>query len=430
MTTGLNASLDLQGGAERCKINTAPKAPLHCGEEARAGRPAFFNRTRPIRLSVLAGAMALALPLAAVAQVKVGITIASTGSAASLGIPQRNTVSLLPTSVAGQKIEYIVLDDATDPAVAVRNMRKLIDGDRVDVVVGTSVTPGSLAMVDVAGETRTPMISVAANAGIVEPVEGPRQWVFKTPQNDRLMADALADAMVKQGVKTLGFIGYGDSYGEGWLNAMKEAAAARGIGISAVQRYGRSDTSVAAQVGKLLAAKPDGILVAGSGMPAVVPQKELKERGYKGIIYQTHGAADSEVLRACGKACNDMYLPAGPLLVAAQLPDDNPVKKSALDYRARYEAKYGPGTLNTFGGYMWDAGLLIRAAIPKAVETGAVPGTPEFRQALRDALEQIRELPASQGVFSMSPDDHAGLDEGARVMVKVVDGKWVHQPDL
>ncbi|NYT23102.1 ABC transporter substrate-binding protein [Alcaligenaceae bacterium] len=374
--------------------------------------------------------MALALPLAAVAQVKVGITIASTGSAASLGIPQRNTVSLLPTSVAGQKIEYIVLDDATDPAVAVRNMRKLIDGDRVDVVVGTSVTPGSLAMVDVAGETRTPMISVAANAGIVQPVEGPRQWVFKTPQNDRLMADALADAMVKQGVKTLGFIGYGDSYGEGWLNAMKEAAAARGIGISAVQRYGRSDTSVAAQVGKLLAAKPDGILVAGSGMPAVVPQKELKERGYKGIIYQTHGAADSEVLRACGKACNDMYLPAGPLLVAAQLPDDNPVKKSALDYRARYEAKYGPGTLNTFGGYMWDAGLLIRAAIPKAIETGAAPGTPEFRQALRDALEQIRELPASQGVFSMSPDDHAGLDEGARVMVKVVDGKWVHQPDL
>lgn len=382
------------------------------------------------RLSMLAAVVALALPFTAFGQVKVGITIASTGAAASLGIPQRNTVSLLPTVVEGQAIEYIVLDDGTDTAAALRNMRKLVEGDRVDVVVGTSVTPGSLAMVDVAGETHTPMISVAANAEVVEPVEGPRRWVFKTSQNDRLMAAALADAMVSHGIRTLGFIGYGDSYGEGWLQAMQDAAQARGIKVSHVERYGRSAASVAGQVRRLLAAKPDGILVAAAGMPAIVPQKELKEHGYKGIIYQTHGAADSEVLRACGKACNDMYLPTGPLLVAGQLPDDHPVKKSALDYKNRYEAKYGPGTLNSFGGYMWDAGLLIRAAIPEAIKTGASPGSQEFRQALRDALEQIKGLPASQGVYSMSPEDHAGLDEAARVMVKVVDGKWVYQPNL
>jgi len=389
-----------------------------------------MNRKKSIRLSALTGALALALPLMASAQIKVGVTVASTGPAASLGIPERNTVSLLPTEIAGQKIEYIVLDDGTDTTAAVRNMRKLITDDKVDVIVGTSVSPGSLAMIDVAGETKTPMISVAANARIVEPVEGAREWVFKTPQNDQLMADALAEAMVKHGVKTLGFIGYNDAYGEGWLNVMTAAAEKRGIKMVAVERYARNDTSVTGQALKLIAAKPDGILVAGSGTPVALPQSELKSRGYKGIMYQTHGAANNDVLRVCGKDCNDMYLPAGPLLVADQLPDSNPVKKTALDYKSKYEAKYGPGTINTFGGHMWDAGMLIEAAVPNALKTGAKPGTAEFRKALRDAIEQVKDLAGSQGVFNMSPTDHAGLDERARVMVKVQDGKWVYQPDL
>jgi branched-chain amino acid transport system substrate-binding protein len=389
-----------------------------------------MNRKHSIRLSVLTGALALALPLLASAQIKVGVTVASTGPAASLGIPERNTVSLLPTEIAGQKVEYIVLDDGTDTTAAVRNMRKLITDDKVDVVVGTSVTPGSLAMVDVAGETSTPMISVAANARIVSPVEGARKWVFKTPQNDELMASALADAMAKHGIKTLGFIGYNDAYGEGWLNVMRAAAEAKGIKMVAVERYNRNDTSVTGQVLKLIAAKPDGILVAGSGTPVALPQSELKSRGYKGIMYQTHGAANNDVLRVCGKDCEGMFLPAGPLLVAEQLPDSNPVKKTALDYKNKYEAKYGAGTINTFGGHMWDAGMLIQAAVPTALATGAKPGTPEFRKALRDALEQVKDLAVSQGVFNMSPTDHAGFDERARVIVKVVDGKWVYQPDL
>ncbi|MBY6344552.1 ABC transporter substrate-binding protein [Providencia rettgeri] len=382
------------------------------------------------RLTTLAAALALSLPVAVSAQIKVGVTVAATGPAASLGIPERNTVSLLPTEVAGQKIEYIVLDDATDTTVAVRNMRKLITDDKVDVVIGTSVTPGSLAMVDVAGETKTPMISVAANAKIVDPVEGARTWVFKTPQNDQLMAGALAEAMVKQNVKTLGFIGYNDAYGDGWLNVITEAAQAKGIKVLGAERYGRNDTSVTGQVLKLLGTKPDAVLIAGSGTPVALPQRELKGRGYAGIIYQTHGAANSDVLRVCGKDCNDMILPAGPLLVAEQLPDSSSVKKTAMDYKEKYEAKYGAGSINTFGGHMWDAGLLVTEAIPVALKSGAKPGTPEFRAALRDALEQTKELAASQGVFNMSPTDHAGLDTRAHVIVKVVDGKWTYQPDL
>lgn len=385
---------------------------------------------KTFKLTLCAGALAMALPLAASAQIKVGVTVSATGPAASLGIPERNTVALLPTEIGGESVQYIVLDDATDTTQAVKNIRKFTSDDGVDVVLGTSVTPASLAMSDVAAETGTPMISVAANAKLVEPVEGVRKWIFKTPQNDALMARALADAMVKQNIKTLGFIGFSDAYGDGWFQEMTAAANAKGIKVVSDERWARPDTSVTGQVLKLLASKPDGILIAGSGTPVALPQRELISRGYKGQIYQTHGAANNDVLRVCGKDCEGMILPAGPLLVADQLPDSNPVKKSALVYQAAYDAKYGAGTMNTFGGHMWDAGMLINSAIPVALKTGAKPGTPEFRAALRDALEQVKNLAASQGIFNMSPTDHAGLDERGRVIVKVVDGKWTYQPEL
>lgn len=377
-----------------------------------------------------AAAVVLALPLIASAQVKVGVTVSSTGPAASLGIPERNTVALLPKEVAGQTIEWIVLDDATDTTQAVKNSRKLVTDDNVDVLIGTSAVPGSLAMIDVAAEAGIPMISVAAGVKIVEPVDEKRRWVFKTPQNDALMASALADAMAKANVKTLGFIGFADAYGDSWLAVMQAAAKAKGIEIGVSEKYGRTDTSVTGQVLKLIASKPDAILIAGAGTPAALPQKELRARNYPGAIYQTHGSANNDVLRVCGKDCEGMLLPAGPLVVAEQLPDSNAVKQSALVYIKAYEEKYGAGSTSSFGGHVWDAGQLVAAALPQALKTGAKPGTPEFRAAMRDALEGVKNLAASQGVFSMSPTDHAGLDERSRVMVKVKEGKWVYQPDL
>ncbi|ARP89889.1 branched-chain amino acid ABC transporter substrate-binding protein [Bordetella genomosp. 9] len=381
------------------------------------------------KTGIAAAALALIFPLAVHAQVKVGVTVSSTGPAASLGIPERNTVALLPQEVAGQKIEWLVLDDATDTTQAVKNMRKFVSEDKADVVIGTSATPGSLAMVDVAGETGTPMISVAASVKIVDPVEGARKWSFKTPQNDALMAAALADAMAHAKVKTLGFIGFSDAYGDSWLQEIKGAAEKKGIKIVAVEKYARADTSVTGQILKIMAARPDAVLIAGSGTPAALPQKELRSRNYGGQIYQTHGVANGDFLRVCGKDCEGMLLPAGPLLVAEQLPDDHPVKRSALTYVAAYEKAHGAGSVSTFGGHMWDAGQLVVAAIPVALKT-AQPGTPEFRKAMRDALENVKDLPASQGVFNMGPADHAGLDDRARVMVKVQGGKWVYQPGL
>ncbi|MBJ7263212.1 MAG: ABC transporter substrate-binding protein [Burkholderiaceae bacterium] len=382
-----------------------------------------------LRSTAIVAALTACIP-AAVAQIKVGVTLSSTGPAASLGIPERNTIALLPTEVAGQKVEWIVLDDATDPTQAVRNARKLTSEDNVDVLLGTTAVPGSLAMIDVAAESGTPMISVAASSRIVDPVDDKRRWVFKTPQNDALMATALVSAMEKNKVKTLGFIGFADAYGDSWLTEITRAAQARGIKIVAAERYGRTDTSVTGQVLKLVSARPDAVLVAGAGTPAALPQKELRSRNYDGTIYQTHGAANSDVLRVCGKDCEGMILPAGPLLVASQLPDSNEVKRSALDYVAAYEKSHGANSANTFGGHAWDAGQLIVNAIPVALKTGAEPGTAAFRTALRDAIEGVRNLPVSQGVFNMSSKDHAGFDERARVMVKVQKGKWTYQPDL
>jgi branched-chain amino acid transport system substrate-binding protein len=358
------------------------------------------------------------------AQIKVGITLSATGPAASLGIPQKNTVALLPKEIGGKSIEYIVLDDASDPTTAVTNMRKLVTENGVDVVLGSSITPNSLAMIDVAAELKVPMISMAASAKIVDPVDAKRAWVFKTPQNDSLMAEAIAEHMSANHITSVGFVGFSDAYGQGWLAEFTKAAEAHGIKIVATESYARTDTSVTAQALKLIAAKPQAILVAASGTPAALPEATLKERGYAGVIYQTHGVANNDFLRVGGKDVEGTILPSGPILVAAQLPDSNASKQQGLAYTHAYEAAYGGGSVATFGAHLWDAALLLQHAIPEALKK-AQPGTPEFRVALRDAIEGTTNLPAAHGVFNMSKTDHSGLDARARVMVTIKDGKWV-----
>ena len=357
------------------------------------------------------------------ADVKIGVTVSATGPAASLGIPETNTVSLLPKEVAGQKVEYIVLDDATDSTQAVKNARKLTSEDHVDALVGSTVVPNSLAMTDIAAETHTPMISMAAAASIVEPMDAKKAWVFKTPQNDILMATAIAQHMSNHGVKTVAFIGFSDAYGESWFKEFSKAADLAKLKIVANERFARNDASVTGQVLKTMSQNADAVLIAGAGTPAALPQKTLKERGYKGKIYQTHGVANNDFLRVCGKDCEGTFLPAGPLLVAEQLPDSNPVKQAALTYKKAYEGAYGAGSVSTFGGHAWDAGLILQRAIPIALKKGQ-PGTPAFREALRAAIEETKNLPASHGIFNMSPNDHSGLDQRARVMVEIVGGKW------
>jgi branched-chain amino acid transport system substrate-binding protein len=379
-------------------------------------------------LALLPAALAAAgLAKAQQAEINVGVTVSATGPAASLGIPERNTFALMPKTIAGRKVNYIVLDDASDTTAAVSNTRKLITESKVDVIIGSTTTPNSLAMIDVVAEAQVPMVSMAASARIVEPVDAKKRWVFKTPQNDIMMSLAIATHMQNAGHKSVGFIGFSDAYGEGWYGEFNKIAGVKGLNIVASERYARTDTAVTGQVLKLIAAKPDAVLIAGSGTPAALPQKTLRERGYTGAIYQTHGVANADFLRVGGKDVEGTFLPSGPVLVADQLPASHPVRKSALAYVAAYEAAHGKGSVSTFGAHAWDAGLLVAAAVPEALKK-AQPGTPAFRAALRDALEGVRELPAAHGIFNMSANDHLGLDQRARVMVKIENGAWKHQP--
>jgi branched-chain amino acid transport system substrate-binding protein len=353
------------------------------------------------------------------ADINIGISVCATGPGAALGIPEKNTVALFPATVAGEKVNYFILDDGTDATQATKNARKFVTENKVDLIIGSSSVPPALAIAEVANETKTPQISLAP----IEVAGAKNTWVFRTPQHNFIMAQALAEHMKANNVKTLGFIGYTDGYGEGWLREMTKAAEAAGIKIPVVERFNRTDTSVTGQAVKLVSAKPDAILVAASGTPSVLPQVTILERGYKGQIYQTHGTATKEFMRVGGKAVEGTILPVGPVIVANQLPDSHPSKKVSIEYARQYEEKYGAGSLSSFGAHMYDAYSLFATALPAALKAGK-PGTPEFRKALRDAIESGKEVVGTHGVFNMTETDHFGHDARARVLVRVEKGGW------
>jgi branched-chain amino acid transport system substrate-binding protein len=374
-------------------------------------------------VAALGVAFAVTVPVAVQAQVKIGVTLSTTGPAVSLGIPEKNTIALLPKTVGGLTVEYIVLDDASDSSAAVVNTRKFIGENKVDAIIGSTTTPNTLAMIDVIAEGETPVISLASSARIIEPMSAKKAWMFKTPQTDTMMVLAILEHAAKRGMKTMAYIGFNDALGEAFYAEFEKFADARKIRIVASERFAPRDTSVTAQVLKLMAANPDMVVIGASGTPAVLPARSLVERGYKGSVYFNHGVANNDFLRVGGKDIEGMFVPTSPVVVAAALPADNPAKAVALDYVKRYESVYGAGAVSAFGSYTWDAWLELAQAIPIAAKK-AKPGTREFRVALRDALEGLHDLHVSNGVVTMSKNDHLGLDQRARVVVKVVDNKW------
>lgn len=361
------------------------------------------------------------------ADLKIGVIASSTGVTAVVGMPQKNTVALLPAEIGGQKIEYIVLDDASDPTNAVTNVKKLLSEHKVDALIGPTTTPAALAMLDFVAESKTPLVTTVGSSALVQPMDEKKKWVFKTTQNDDLIAEAVIEHMTKTGVKTIGFIGFNDPYGENWHKVFSAMAEKVGLKIIANERFTRTDQSVTGQALKLLAAKPDAVFIAATGGPAVLPQATLLEKGYKGKLYQTHGVATNDFIRLGGAKVEGTLMAGGPMLVADDLPAANPIRGVAQGYIKAYEAKCGAGSTSTFGANTFDAGLLLGKAIPEALKK-AKPGTPEFRAALRDALETTKEVVGAQGVFNMSAQNHNGMDARARVMMTVKGGKWTLVP--
>ena len=364
----------------------------------------------------------LLLPLAAAAQIRMGVLVSSTGNGAVVGIPQKNSAALLPTSVAGMTVEYTILDDAGDPTNTVKNAKKLISENHVDALIGPSLSPNAMAILGFIAEEKVPLVATVGTDAIVEPMDDKRRWAFKTTQTDDLICAALVAHMVKNKVKTAGFIGFADPYGENWYKTFSALAQKNGIHIIANERFLRTDTSVVGQTAKIILANPDVVLVGAAGGPTVLPHTTLVEAGYKGRIYQTHGAATPDFIRLGGAKVEGTVLAAGPMLVIDEIPASNPIKAVTIKYIADYEKLYNAKPA-TFGANTYDAGLILAKAIPVALKSGK-PGTVEFRSALRDAIEQTANLIGTQGVFNMSPTNHHGMDERARVLVIVEGGRF------
>ena len=372
----------------------------------------------------IAVGIALALSSAsALAEVKVGIIIRASGPLASLGIPFKNTFSLLPDTLGGEPVKYFLLDDASDPTNSVKNARKLVSEDKVDLIFGTNGLASTASIAPVAAENKTPVVALAP----ASPEVAKNPWVFAVPQPLPIMMSAVVDHMKQNGVKTVGYIGFADSWGDVVLAGVKPGFEKNDIKLVADERFARNDTSVVGQVLKVIAAKPDVILIGGSGTGSALPHVTLKERGYKGQIYHNHAVINRDFLRIGGKHLEGSIVPTGPVMVAEQLPDTNPIKPVALGFVQKFEGAFGANSRNAFSGYGQDAYILADNAV-RVAATKAKPGTVEFREAVRDALETNKEIVGTHAIYNMTPTDHAGVDERARVLVKIENGDWKLMP--
>jgi branched-chain amino acid transport system substrate-binding protein len=368
--------------------------------------------------TTLAAVLALIVGMAH-ADITIGVVQPLTGPASGLGIPVKNGIAIWPKTIAGETLKVVVLDDATDPTTGVKDAQRLVTEDKADVIIGSSATPVAIPMADVTAESGTPQIATSP-AGLPP---GKDKWFFRLPQSNDVMAFALVAHMKKQNVKTVGFLGYTDAYGELWLKALTAEAAKNGIKIVATERFARSDTSVTGQVLKLTSANPDAILIVASGSGAGMPQKAVMERGFKGKVYQTHAAATQDLMRTAGKDAEGTFVVSGPATVAEQLPDSHPSKAAAVAFVQGYEKVYGPGSRNQFAGHSADALTVLEKAVPVALKK-AKPGTPEFRAALRDALESMGRTVIAHGVLNWTAQDHWGYTTETGVMLKVVNGAF------
>jgi branched-chain amino acid transport system substrate-binding protein len=371
------------------------------------------------RLKALAAAVTLLVATAAQADINIGVSLPLTGPASGLGIPMKNYFALWPQTIAGEKVHLTILDDATDPTNGAKNAKRFVTEDKVDLIMGSAATPVAIAMADIAAESGT--VQLAFSPAQLPP--GKDAWTFRLPQSNSVMAHAMIVHMIAHNVKTVGFLGYTDAYGEGWLKDFTAAADKVGIKVVAVERFARPDTSVTGQALKLVAANPDAMLIVASGSGAAMPEKGILERGYKGKIYQTHAAATRDLMRIGGKDVEGTYVVSGPAVIAEQLPDSHPSKKLAVDFVQKYEKAYGAGSRNQFAGHAYDALVVLEKVLPEALKK-AKPGTKEFRAAVRDGLENMGRTVLAHGVIKWTKDDHWGFTNETGVMLKVVNQDW------
>jgi branched-chain amino acid transport system substrate-binding protein len=361
--------------------------------------------------SLVAAACALAATAHAT-DLKVGLSVSLSGPNASLGVPyakgMQAAVAFRP-EIAGRKVVLTVLDDASDPTTAGRNARKLIEEDKVDIIMGTSGVPAAIAMAQVSRETKTPMLGLTPIG--LPPADA--EWLFTVAQPTQLMVDAVVEKMKANNVKTVAYIGFTDAWGDLVYNALIKAAEPAGIKVVANERYARPDPSVTGQVLKIVALRPDAVMTGGAGTPGALPFLALQERGFKGGIYGNHGMINPDFLR----------------VAAEQLPANYPTRKMADDFHAAFLKVNGAPSTDAFSAYSFDGYLVFADAAARALAaTKTEPGTPAFRVALRDAIATTKEVVGTHGVYNFKAGNVYGVDERARVVVRVDNGTWKYVP--
>jgi branched-chain amino acid transport system substrate-binding protein len=356
---------------------------------------------------------------AARAQIKIGAIVSISGPGAAMGVGYKGAFDFFPSEIAGQHVEYIVRDDATDASTAFTIAQRMISEDHIDAFIGPSLAASDAAVAPLANQARVPMIAMAP----YEYDSAKQTYTFSDAQPLPLMVSKVFKYMQAHGVQRIGYIGFSDGWGDQVLAATKQWSQADGMTILAEERYARTDTSAEAQALKLMSIHPDAIMMGTSATPAALPVVALRHRGFKGGLYGNHGIVSPAFIKVGGAAAEGVIAVTSPLVVYDQLPDGNAVKPVAAAFMADYTKQFGPQSVNPFAGYSYDAMLLLKAAIPIALKAGQ-PGTDAFRAALRDALEATHELVGVSGVYDMSPTNHNGQDDRAAVLVEVKDGAW------
>lgn len=377
----------------------------------------MWSRIASFIVIILAVALVMGAPVMAADTVKIGALFSVTGPPSFLGEPERNTAQMMVETinqsggVKGKKLELIVYDTQGDPTKTNQAASRLIKSDGVVTIIGPSTTGETMAIIPLVEKAQIPLISCAAGAKITEPV---KKWVFKTAQNDSLAVEKIYQHLREKKLTKLAIITVSDSFGACGREQLKIHAPKYGMEIVIDDTFGPKDTDMTPQLTRIRGSKAQVIICWGTNPGPAVVARNVKQLNLTLPLYMSHGVSSKKFIELAGAASEGLILPSGKVLVAELIPDRDPQKKNLLAFRNAYQARYHTEG-DHFGGHAWDAVMLLKTAMERVGFTPA---------AIRTGIEQTKNFSGIGGVFSFSPQDHAGLTADAFVLVQVKNGRW------
>jgi branched-chain amino acid transport system substrate-binding protein len=363
---------------------------------------------------------------------KVGAIFSTTGGASNLGVPEQNTVNMIVDTINkagginGTPLKVIVYNDETNAEKAVSLATKLIEQDKVLAIIGPTTSGSSLGILDTITTAQIPLVSCAANIGIVEPVSE-RYWIFKTPQTDKEAIGEIYAYLESMDISKVAIISNTSGFGATGRAILLDDADDYGITVVDDQVFNEGDTSMQSQLTHIKGTDAEAVVCWDTDKGSAIVALDMQTLQMEIPLICSHGIANQAFINAAGAAANGVIFPAGKLLIIDDLPADDPQKVVLTQYKQNYEAIYGNGTINTFGGHAWDALYMVVTALDKLPAGDPYESADSLgaaRAAIRGSIEQITNFAGISGVFDMSPTDHLGMRAGSLAMIEIVDGKW------